>query len=201
MVAGKVDDVGRTGTSLDALLVDDEDSAHAAVRRSLTDAHLRSAFNIHQARDAIEARTPDVLILDLNLPSGSGLRLLQDGAVSCPCVVLTAYASKESALEAYQLGVVDYVEKTVEGLASLAAVVHAAIQRHLRKPWWHTELHGLLQEMSTGVASPGRYESARRRFDSILVRVALEQSSHNKRAAARRLGITHQTLYRRLRQR
>lgn len=76
--------VGGADAALDALLVDDEESVHATVRHSLPGIELRSAYNLHQGRSAIRKQTPAVVILDLNLPGGSGLRLLEGGVrVSC----------------------------------------------------------------------------------------------------------------------
>lgn len=114
--------------------------------------------------------------------------------------MLTAYPSTKTAFEAYELGAVDYIEKTVEGLASLPAVVQMAVERHQRRPWWQAELAALLRDISTA-DGPMHYKKARRRFDALLVRIALERSGQNKRAAARRLGVAHGTLYSRLRER
>lgn len=192
------DDVGASDTLLDVLLVDDEESAHNVVRQCLPNAHLRGAYNLDQATAAIRERQPAVVILDLNLPTGSGLRLLASGVVSCACVVLTAYPSMKSAVEAYQLGALDCVEKTAENFASLSAVVQSAIERHHSHAWWATELAALVRDLDAARITPVRYQRARRRFDSILARLALQQSGQNKRAAARMLGITHQTFYGRL---
>jgi len=75
-----------------------------------------SASTLKQAREEIAANPPDILLVDLHLPDGSGFDLLEGLApVSAPEVVLiTGSASVETAVDALRRGVADYVTKPVD---------------------------------------------------------------------------------------
>lgn len=109
----------RTGaTPLEALIVDDD----VEVRELLAE-HVRSrGLKVGTASDgraAIEAlkRSPGqfgLILCDLHLPGAGGLEVLQAarGAnASCSVVIITGYASLDSAIQAVRLGAYDYVTK------------------------------------------------------------------------------------------
>jgi two-component system response regulator AtoC len=101
-----------------ALIVDDDQGFRAGlgvlVKREGLD--VAEASTLKQARDEIAAHPPDILLVDLNLPDGSGLSLLDDFEhVSAPEVVLiTGHASVETAVDALRRGVTDYLTKPVD---------------------------------------------------------------------------------------
>ncbi|MBK5255674.1 MAG: response regulator, partial [Vicinamibacteria bacterium] len=101
-----------------ALMVDDDPAfleglAELVRRESFM---VATASNLKQARAEIEANPPDILLVDLNLPDGSGLSLIEAfEATSRPEVVLiTGSASVETAVHALRLGVADYLTKPVD---------------------------------------------------------------------------------------
>jgi DNA-binding NtrC family response regulator len=64
--------------------------------------------------EQFEADPPDLVITDLNMPRLSGLELLgriQASGRPVPVVVVTAYGSVQSAVEAMRLGAIDFLEK------------------------------------------------------------------------------------------
>src|SRR5205823_174323 len=72
----------------------------------------------------------DLLVVDKNLPDGSGLLLareLSEKDVDAQVVVMSAYATLSSAVEALQAGVADYVLKPFD-LADLRARLHRATE-------------------------------------------------------------------------
>ncbi len=101
-----------------ALIVDDD----LEVLQVLTEFVKREGFaatgaaTLRQAREEIAASPPDILLVDIQLPDGSGLDLL-DGleATADPEVVLiTGNASVETAVDALRRGVTDYLTKPVD---------------------------------------------------------------------------------------
>jgi NtrC-family two-component system response regulator AlgB len=102
--------------SLDVLVVDDE----PGIRRTMT-LHLEgrghrvaSAATPAEALGRVAASRFDVVFLDLRLGTESGLDLLPRLAAADPLlkvVVITAYASVETAVEAMRLGARDYLAK------------------------------------------------------------------------------------------
>jgi len=72
---------------------------------------------LDQARVELANQTPDVVLVDLNLPDGSGLSLFDSIGLSDspPAVVLiTGQASLDSAVEALRRGVSDYLTKPLD---------------------------------------------------------------------------------------
>jgi len=77
---------------------------------------VQGALSLEQARAELAANPPDILLVDLHLPDGSGLSLLEGFEPgSAPEVVLiTGSASVETAVDALRRGVADYLTKPVD---------------------------------------------------------------------------------------
>ncbi len=112
------------------LVVEDD----ALLRQSLV-LHLKarysaiSAASCAEARAAFERHSPDLVVLDLNLPDGDGLSLVEafrrDGAAEV--VVMTAFPKVQSAVRALKAGALDYLNKPFE-LDEFDLVVERAIE-------------------------------------------------------------------------
>src|SRR5262245_7449926 len=120
-----------------ALIVDD----HSDTLSSLSELVEREGFSTARARSLTEARTqldkqpPDVVLLDLNLPDGAGMTLLDElEPASSPAVVLiTGQASVGTAVEALRRGLTDYLTKPVD-LARLRAILSDIARTRELKP-------------------------------------------------------------------
>jgi two-component system, NtrC family, response regulator AtoC len=116
---------------LTLLIVDDED----LVRSSLRDRFTRDGCTVIEAAsaaDAIRRLDPfvDLVLLDLRLPDGDGLEVLrrmEDLAPDTPVILMTAFSSGESAVEAMRLGAYSYVAKPFN-LDEVAVVVANALE-------------------------------------------------------------------------
>jgi two-component system, NtrC family, response regulator HydG len=75
-----------------------------------------SAGSLKQAREEIAASPPDILLVDLRLPDGSGLDLLSgfEPATAPEVVLITGDASVETAVDALRRGAIDYLTKPVD---------------------------------------------------------------------------------------
>jgi diguanylate cyclase (GGDEF)-like protein/PAS domain S-box-containing protein len=72
------------------------------------------AYDTAAARRAIDTFPADVALIDVRLGTGSGIHLVRRLKESNPgitCVMMTAFASTESAIEALHLGAYDYLRK------------------------------------------------------------------------------------------
>lgn len=112
------------------LVVDD----HARARESVTDILSLAGHTVQGAASAIEAlklleeQCFDVIITDLKMPGMTGLefiQLLEQRQHGAQIVMVTAYASVASAVEAMRRGAFDYIEKPfdadqIEGLVNRA---------------------------------------------------------------------------------
>jgi DNA-binding NtrC family response regulator len=101
-----------------ALLVDD----HPETLEALTELVRGEGYSVSTAPTIDKAKTelgrqrPDVVLVDLNLPDGSGMTLLDAlGGIAAPAVVLiTGHASVDTAIEALRRGVTDYLTKPLD---------------------------------------------------------------------------------------
>jgi two-component system response regulator AtoC len=108
------------------LIVDD----HSETLSSLADLIEREGFttarakSLQAARDQLKGQAPDVILLDLNLPDGRGMSLLDelDPASSPAIVLITGQASVNTAVEALRRGVTDYLTKPLD-LGRLRAIL------------------------------------------------------------------------------
>lgn len=99
-----------------ALLVDDEPSASARL------ADLLAAYgeievvgavrSVERAVAFIAGRVPDIVFLDVEMPGGSGLSLLEKLPAETEVCFVTAYS--KYAVSAYDFGAVDYLVKPVD---------------------------------------------------------------------------------------
>jgi two-component system nitrogen regulation response regulator GlnG len=122
------------------LIVDDEPSILFAFRRVFREPEVevltapRLAEGLMLARD----RRPDVVLLDIHLPDGTGLEALEKFRqidARCPVIFITGKGTTDTAIEAMKLGAYDYLLKPLE-LASLRQIVDraCAIRRAMAVP-------------------------------------------------------------------
>jgi two-component system response regulator PilR (NtrC family) len=99
------------------LVVDDEPS----MRQMLSIALRREGYQVTAVDDgraalaALEDSQVDMVVTDVRMPEFSGVDLLREAKrvdPSISVIMMTAYGSKETVLEALRLGATDYVEKT-----------------------------------------------------------------------------------------
>ena len=99
-----------------ALLVDDEPSASARLGDLLAAYGeievLGAVRSVEQAAAFIEGRVPDIVFLDVEMPGGSGLSLLEKLPAETEVCFVTAYS--KYAVSAYDFGAVDYLVKPVD---------------------------------------------------------------------------------------
>ncbi len=101
------------------LVIDDQSSILHAFRRAFKDPEIKltTATTAAEALESVTASPPDVVVLDLNLPDGSGLdvfRQIQGIDARIPVVFITGHGTTDSAIEAMKLGAFDYLLKPLE---------------------------------------------------------------------------------------
>lgn len=98
------------------LLVDDEEDLRMMLQETLEDAnyHVTTAANAMRAREAMSQGKYDVAVLDIRLPDGSGIDLLQEFQAVDPdmgIILMTGYSEVNTAVEAVRLGADDFLKK------------------------------------------------------------------------------------------
>ncbi len=123
----KVDDLKDKGT---ILIIDDEKPLLDILSQFLSDRgfEVDCAYDGNIAIEMLSAHEYDVALVDLKLPDIDGLELISHINKKHPgtkCIVMTAYASMESTIEALRLDAFDYVQKPFD-LVKIAEIVDAA---------------------------------------------------------------------------
>ncbi len=139
------------------LLVDDEPS----IRQLLSYRLKREGFDVVIAENGraaiklLEAGGIDLLVSDIRMPDMNGVEVLRAAKQLDPDILgimITAYASKETSVEALRLGASNYVEKGgPEFPAAVVEVVRKALeQRELRKERRQLQQENLLLKRTLG---------------------------------------------------
>ena len=115
------------------LIVDDEQSLVDFLSVLCTGEGLSvsTAYSVGEARERLAESTPDLVLCDMMMPDGNGLDLLREiKATNLPTsvVLMTAYTSTKSAIEAMKLGAYDYVPKPFD-VEELKVVVQRALEK------------------------------------------------------------------------
>ena len=114
------------------LLVEDEAKLNYANRRALEiqSYTVFTALNLAQARERLESTEPDVILLDVNLPDGSGFDFCTEirDKTTAHILFLTAHADQEAVLNGLSCGGDDYITKPFH-VKELLLRVHAAMRR------------------------------------------------------------------------
>src|SRR5690606_33837107 len=73
------------------------------------------ATDLQQARQQLVLHGPDLVLLDLHLPDGSGLDLFSDERLrgDADIVLITGQASVDTSVQALRLGAADYLVKPI----------------------------------------------------------------------------------------
>src|SRR3954466_11673825 len=118
---------------------------HEVVRRGVRDLLeaeedlevVGEAGTAEEARQRIPATSPDVAVLDVRLPDGSGVEVCRDVRSSRPdiaCIMLTSFADDEALFEAIMAGAAGYVLKQVSGSNLVDAVRRVGAGQPLLDP-------------------------------------------------------------------
>ena len=124
------------------LVVDD----HEVVRRGVVevvdaDPDLAVVAEAGSVRDALvraAAVRPDVAVIDLLLPDGTGIDLVRRLAAEQPgvrCVVLTSFDDDDAVTAAVEAGAVAFVLKTVRGIEIVDVIKLVAGGRNGNRVW------------------------------------------------------------------
>lgn len=171
------------GTAPTMLVVDDDEIFRERLGRALS----RRGYDVHLAPGPAEAlvsarkESPEFAVIDLRMPGGSGLELLQELKRIDPTtkvVMLTGYGSIATAIDAMRLGAHHYVSKPAD-----ADDVIAAFERGDNEPL----------EPSSDYRAPSLARAEWEHINRVLA-----DTGGNISEAARRLSIHRRSLQRKL---
>src|SRR4051795_13497478 len=115
------------------LIVDDEQSYRQLLTLVFEEQgnKIRTAMNGRQALDALAAETADVIISDVKMPDMDGIEMLRSVRETQPdlgVVLMTAFASVDTAREAFKLGADDFIQKPFD-VEELKLIVRKTLEK------------------------------------------------------------------------
>jgi DNA-binding NtrC family response regulator len=120
-----------------ALLVDDDEAFVQGLAEAvrLEGFDVRTAGTLHDARVALREQDVDALLVDMQLPDGSGLTLLQtpEGKLPPGVIFISGTSSVELAVEALRSGATDFLTKPVDFARVKMALANLSHARELKR--------------------------------------------------------------------
>ncbi len=116
------------------LLVEDDDDHRELICRAFDsqaeEMRVTVACTLKEARAALAATVPDLVITDLELPDGRGIELVPVDmeATPYPVVIMTGRGNERVAVEAMKAGALDYVIKSEETLGNMPHIADSALR-------------------------------------------------------------------------
>jgi two-component system response regulator RegA len=170
------------------LIVEDDERLRTRLARALRD----RGYDVRVAEDAATAarlanlESPELAVVDLRLPDGSGLdvlRMLKRVDTATKVVVLTGYGSIATAIEAMRLGATHYVTKPADVDDILAGFARAELSADAP----------VAPPSAPPVEAPSLARTEREHIERVLA-----DHHGNITHAARALGLHRRTLQRKL---
>jgi two-component system, cell cycle sensor histidine kinase and response regulator CckA len=118
----------------DIVIIEDEPAHAAAICRALRKgdgaSNVRVATTLSGYRQLISAQAPDIALLDLNLPDGSAVEVLQAPAEAgaFPILIMTSHGSEQTAVTALKAGALDYIVKSPDIMTDMPHVLERALK-------------------------------------------------------------------------
>ncbi|MGA0895297.1 MAG: response regulator, partial [Ilumatobacteraceae bacterium] len=134
-------DAEGTAVPIKVFLLDDHEIVRRGVRELLeSDAGIEIVGEASTAAEAlarIPATRPDVAVLDVRLPDGSGVEVCREVRSEMPsiaCLMLTSFSDDDALFEAIMAGAAGYVLKQIRGNDLITAIRRVATGESLLDP-------------------------------------------------------------------
>lgn len=138
----------RTPVQPRVLVVEDDDTVADVLREVLLDLPYECVFaaSAEEALAKLALEPPDLILTDISLPGKSGLDVMREARALDPevaVILMTGYASVQTAIDALRQGADDYVTKPFDDIADLPVMV----EKRLRNRRLRSENRALMEEL------------------------------------------------------
>ena len=124
----------------DILIIDDDDQLRKSFERLLTEEGylVKSVSSGEAGLSMVRAGVPDLIVLDMRLPGMNGFetfKAIHEIEPKLPVIIMTAYGTTETAIEATKMGAFDYILKPFD-IPDMLNVIAQALEagRFMRSP-------------------------------------------------------------------
>jgi nitrogen regulation protein NR(I) len=131
---------GRCAFLSTILIIDDDDQLRRSFEKLLSEEgyHVVSAPSGESGLRILRSNVPDLVILDIRLPGMNGIdtfKAIHEIEPKLPVIMMTAYGTTETAIEATKLGAFDYILKPFD-IPEMLGVIAKALEagRFMRSP-------------------------------------------------------------------
>jgi len=167
------------------LIIDDSDEVRDIIANLILEPAGYRVLTANNGSDGfrmVREEQPDLVILDEQMPGMTGiqvLRAMRDQSIQIPVIFMTAFGSEDLAVQAFRLGVRDYVIKPFEPQEMARAIDRALMEIRLRRERdqlvaqleeANRRLQQQVQELNT-LYSIGRSVTSRLDLEVVLTRV------------------------------
>jgi nitrogen regulation protein NR(I) len=125
---------------MNILIIDDDDILRESFQKLLTEEgyKVESAASGEAGLEGIQKKAPDLVIVDVRLPGMNGLETFQaihELEPKLPVIIMTAYGTTETAIQATKMGAFDYILKPFE-IPDMLKVIKQGLEagRFMRTP-------------------------------------------------------------------
>jgi len=130
------------------LVVEDDETVADVLREVLHDQPFQCVFaaSAEEALAKLALEPPDLILTDISLPGKSGLDVMREARALDPevaVILMTGYASVQTAIDALRQGADDYVTKPFDDIADLPVMV----EKRLRNRRLRAENRALMEEL------------------------------------------------------
>src|SRR5664279_6277296 len=144
---------------LRVVVVDDHEVARRGITDLLNEADditvVGQASTAEQALARVPVLLPDVAVLDVRLPDGSGVDVCRELRSRCPqvqCLMLTSFPDEQTMLDAFLAGAAGFVLKDITGVDLVGAVRSVGSGRSMLDT---LGADGLVGRLRTAAPPPG----------------------------------------------
>jgi len=118
-----------------ALLIEDDCAVRQTIVSLLTEDgyEVKAISNATEAKACLKIKKPDVILLDLQLPDGNGLSLIQEirSCTDAPILIISGRIDTVDKVIGLELGADDYIVKPIH-IRELSARIKAHVRRYRR---------------------------------------------------------------------
>ena len=155
------------------LIIDDNADyrTSTAMMARLSNCTVAEASSLEEGRRACRAARFDLIMIDLNLPDGNGLDILEDIDLTAHgrIAVVTGYPTVESAMRAVRSPIVEYLLKPVASDALIALFTDACELAALRRPRAQPQVGGMVGQSPAMIQLFERIQKIARLDVSVLI--------------------------------